>query len=422
MKKFLFQTYEATAFAWSALRANVFRTILSLLGVTVGIFSIIGVYTMVDSLEGSIKNSLNSIGEKTIYVDKWPWQFGEGEYPWWKYFQRPEPKFTEYKALREDSKRAAAIAIMDWSSTTVRYKSSSFDGLCQGITYDFNLITDIPIEQGRYFTQAEMDAGRNVAIIGGTIAQTLFQDENPIGKTIKLKGQNFTVIAIQEVKGKDLVQIGGNPDEKIYIPFLKHKRLFSSGNLEGTIVMQAYESDKDMVELESETRGLMRTIRGLRPSQDDNFSLNRISFLTETIGDFFKSVNKFGLVIGLFSLLVGGFGVANIMFVSVKERTAIIGIQKALGAKNEFIIIQFLTESVLLSVMGGIIGLLITFGFSMLLNVIIESQFESNFRLLVTKENVLIGLAFSTVIGLLSGFIPAYKAGQLQPVEAMRSK
>jgi putative ABC transport system permease protein len=176
------------------------------------------------------------------------------------------------------------------------------------------------------------------------------------------------------------------------------------------------------IAVNEEIRGTMRTIRKLKPSQDDNFSLNRISFLTETIGDFFKSVNKFGLVIGLFSLLVGGFGVANIMFVSVKERTAIIGIQKALGAKNEFIIIQFLTESVLLSVMGGIIGLLITFGFSMLLNVIIESQFESNFRLLVTKENVLIGLAFSTVIGLLSGFIPAYKAGQLQPVEAMRSK
>ncbi|MFN3784090.1 MAG: ABC transporter permease [Spirosomataceae bacterium] len=414
MKKFLFQTYEATAFAWSALRANVFRTILSLLGVTVGIFSIIGVYTMVDSLEGSIKNSLNSIGEKTIYVDKWPWQFGEGEYPWWKYFQRPEPKFTEYKALREDSKRAAAIAIMDWSSTTVRYKSSSFDGLCQGITYDFNLITDIPIEQGRYFTQAEMDAGRNVAIIGGTIAQTLFQDENPIGKTIKLKGQNFTVIAIQEVKGKDLVQIGGNPDEKIYIPFLKHKRLFSSGNLEGTIVMQAYESDKDMVELESETRGLMRTIRGLRPSQDDNFALNRPDAAANAISGLFGTIRTGGFFIGLFALLIGGFGIANIMFVSVKERTNIIGIQKSLGARSYVILFQFLFESIFLCLFGGLIGILLVY---------LASFIDlGSLDIVLSSGNIIFGVIIASIIGIVSGIVPALQAARMDPVIAIRAK
>lgn len=414
MKKFLFQTYEATAFAWSALRANVFRTILSLLGVTVGIFSIIGVYTMVDSLEGSIKNSLNSIGEKTIYVDKWPWQFGEGEYPWWKYFQRPEPKFTEYKALREDSKRAAAIAIMDWSSTTVRYKSSSFDGLCQGITYDFNLITDIPIEQGRYFTQAEMDAGRNVAIIGGTIAQTLFQDENPIGKTIKLKGQNFTVIAIQEVKGKDLVQIGGNPDEKIYIPFLKHKRLFSSGNLEGTIVMQAYESDKDMVELESETRGLMRTIRGLRPSQDDNFALNRPDAAANAISGLFGTIRTGGFFIGLFALLIGGFGIANIMFVSVKERTNIIGIQKSLGARSYVILFQFLFESIFLCLFGGLIGILLVY---------LASFIDlGSLDIVLSSSNIIFGIIIASIIGVISGIVPALQAARMDPVIAIRAK
>lgn len=414
MKKFLFQTYEATAFAWSALRANVFRTILSLLGVTVGIFSIIGVYTMVDSLEGSIKNSLNSIGEKTIYVDKWPWQFGEGEYPWWKYFQRPEPKFTEYKALREDSKRAAAIAIMDWSSTTVRYKSSSFDGLCQGITYDFNLITDIPIEQGRYFTQAEMDAGRNVAIIGGTIAQTLFQDENPIGKTIKLKGQNFTVIAIQEVKGKDLVQIGGNPDEKIYIPFLKHKRLFSSGNLEGTIVMQAYESDKDMVELESETRGLMRTIRGLRPAQDDNFALNRPDAAANAISGLFGTIRTGGFFIGLFALLIGGFGIANIMFVSVKERTNIIGIQKSLGARSYVILFQFLFESIFLCLFGGLIGILLVY---------LASFIDlGSLDIVLSSGNIIFGIIIASIIGIISGIVPALQAARMDPVIAIRAK
>jgi putative ABC transport system permease protein len=414
MKKFLFQTYEATVFAWSALRANVFRTILSLLGVTVGIFSIIGVYTMVDSLEGSIKNSLNSIGEKTIYVDKWPWQFGEGEYPWWKYFQRPEPKYTEYKSLREDSKRAAAIAIMDWSSTTVRHKSSSFDGLCQGITYDFNQITDIPVEQGRYFTQAEMDAGRNVAIIGGTIAQTLFQEENPIGKTIKLKGQNFTVIAVQEIKGKDLVQIGGNPDEKIYIPFLKHKRLFSSGNLEGTIVMQAFESDKDMVELEGETRGLMRTIRGLRPSQDDNFALNRPDAAANAISGLFGTIRTGGFFIGLFALLIGGFGIANIMFVSVKERTIIIGIQKSLGARSYVILFQFLFESIFLCLFGGFIGILLVY---------LASFIDlGSLDIVLSSSNIIFGIIIASIIGIVSGIVPALQAAKMDPVIAIRAK
>ena len=171
-----------------------------------------------------------------------------------------------------------------------------------------------------------------------------------------------------------------------------------------------------------EMRGAMRSIRRLRPIEDDNFSLNKISFLTETIGDFFKSVNAFGLIIGMFSLLVGGFGVANIMFVSVKERTNIIGIQKALGAKNSFILIQFLTEAVVLSVLGGIIGVLVTSGLAAIINTLIDKMTESSFELTMSLNNVLIGLLFSMLIGLFSGLIPAYKASQLQPVEAMRSK
>ncbi len=303
---------------------------------------------------------------------------------------------------------------MDWSSTTVRYKSSSFDGLCQGITYDFNLITDIPIEQGRYFTQAEMDAGRNVAIIGGTIAQTLFQDENPIGKTIKLKGQNFTVIAIQEVKGKDLVQIGGNPDEKIYIPFLKHKRLFSSGNLEGTIVMQAYESDKDMVELESETRGLMRTIRGLRPSQDDNFALNRPDAAANAISGLFGTIRTGGFFIGLFALLIGGFGIANIMFVSVKERTNIIGIQKSLGARSYVILFQFLFESIFLCLFGGLIGILLVY---------LASFIDlGSLDIVLSSSNIIFGIIIASIIGIISGIVPALQAARMDPVIAIRAK
>lgn len=414
MGKFLRLSFESFRFAWQALKANVFRTILSLLGVTVGIFSIIGVYTMVDSLEANIKESLSSIGDKTIYVDKWPWIFGDGDYPWWKYFKRPEPKYSEFKFLKDNSENSTAVAIMDWSTSVARYGNNSYNILCQGITYDVNIITDIPIVEGRYFTTQEIDAGRNVAIVGGEVAEELFQQTDPIGKQIKIKGQNFTVIGVQEKKGKQLVDIGGNPDQKVYVPFIKHKRMFSSGNLYGTIIMQAKDDDKDMVLLESETKGLMRTVRGLRPAEDDNFAINRPDAAATAISGIFSSLRVGGFIIGLFSLLIGGFGIANIMFVSVKERTNIIGIQKSLGAKNYFILFQFLFESVFLCLFGGLFGLLLVY--------LISFVDLGSLDIILSASNITFGLFIASIIGILSGIIPASQAARMDPVIAIRAK
>lgn len=414
MRKILFQTWEAIRFASGSLRSNVLRTILSLLGVTVGIFSIIGVYTMVDSLESSVQSSLSSIGDKTIYVDKWPWQFGEGEYPWWKYFQRPEPKYKEYKYLKETSQEAVAVTILDWARTTAKYKNNSLSALCQGITYDFNQITDIPISQGRYFLPQEIETGANVAIIGATVVETLFADQDPIGKRVKIRGQNFVVIGVQELKGKELVQIGGVTDEKVFIPFLKHKRLFSSGNMEGTIVLQARDNGQSMVELEAEARGLMRTRRGLRPAQEDDFALNRPDAAASAISGIFASIRTGGFFIGLFALLIGGFGIANIMFVSVKERTNLIGIQKSLGARNYVILLQFLFESVFLCLIGGLLGILLVY---------LASFIEiGSFDIVLTSANIMTGLIIASLIGVLSGIIPALQAARLDPVIAIRAK
>jgi putative ABC transport system permease protein len=408
--------FESFRFAWQALRANLLRTMLSLLGVTVGIFSIIGVLTMVDSLEANIRNSLSSIGENTVYVDKFPWVFGEegSDYPWWKYFTRPRPKYSEFLYLKDRVKSTDAVTIMDWSIANAKFQSNSYNALVQGVTYDFNLITDVPITEGRYFVEQETNSGKNVAILGAEIYETLFPKGDGVGKNIKIKGQKFMVIGTQEKKGKQLVDVGGNPDAKIYIPFLKHKRMFSSGNLYGMIQLHALKKEGGVEILEGEITGLMRTKRGLRPMEDDNFALNKPDAAANALSAVFSALRIGGYIIGAFALLIGGFGIANIMFVSVKERTNIIGIQKSLGAKNYFILFQFLFESVFLCVLGGSIGLLLVY----LISLIDLGSLD----LILTSGNIIAGLVIASFIGIISGIIPASQAAALNPVIAIRSK
>lgn len=414
MKVFLL-IFESFRFAMNALRENILRTVLSLLGVTVGIFSIIGVYTMVDSLESNIKGSLNSIGTNVIYVQKWPWFFGGGDYPWWKYFRRPEPKYNEFRYLKDNLENAQAVAMMDFAGgVSCKKGNNSIEALCQGVTYDFTEITEVPIVNGRYFAPQEVESGRSVGILGADIADALFPDSDPIGQTFKMKGQNITVIGVQERKGKQIADFGGEPDQKVFIPFLSHKRIFSSGEPYGDIVLKGFENDKGLFELEGEVTGLMRTKRGLRPSEEDSFALNRPEAAAAALGELFAVIGGAGTIIGLFSLLIGGFGIANIMFVSVKERTNIVGIQKSLGAKNSFILYQFLFESIFLCLIGGLCGILLVYLLSFLP--------LGTLDIILTTENILKGLLISSAIGVISGILPAWQAARLDPVIAIRSK
>jgi putative ABC transport system permease protein len=412
--KFLRQIFESFRFAWQALQSNITRTTLSLLGVTVGIFAIVAVFTIVDSLEKSIRDSMSAIGEKVLYVQKWPWGFG-GEYQWWKYFQWPSPSNAEYKYLYDNLESASAVAVMDFrGNITLKNGSSSIDALIQGVSYEYNEISDVPLATGRYFMPLETSNARNVAIIGADIAQALFPNQIAEGKIFKLNGNKFTVIGVQVKKGESLVDFGGNPDKKCIITYGAFAKLFQSGRPDPDIVVKAFDSDEGMQEVEAEVIGLMRTKRGIKPRDENNFSINKPEAAAQAVEGLFSVLSLAGWVIGSFSILVGGFGIANIMFVSVKERTNLIGIQKSLGAKNYSILFQFLFEAVMLSLVGGLVGIFLVY--------LLSFMQLGTLAIILTPGNVILGLAVSCIIGILSGIVPAMLAARMDPVIAIRAK
>jgi putative ABC transport system permease protein len=412
---FLRQTFESLRFAWQALRSNLLRTMLSLLGVTIGIFAIIGVFTIVDSLERNIKQSLDEIGDSVIYVQKWPWVF-DGEFQWWKYFQWPETTYKDYKFMAARLDKAEAVVAMDFrGGQNAKNGNNSMEALIQGITFDYNKISDVKIATGRYFMPQEVDAGRSVAVIGSEIAETLFPNNpDPTGEVFKIGGLKYSVVGVQLKKGKGLFDIAGNPDTKILLPYLTFAQSFQSSDPSVDIVVKGQVQDKGLEELEAEIVGLMRTKRGLKPSQTNNFSINRPEAATKAIGGLFGIITFAGWIIGSFSILVGGFGIANIMFVSVKERTNLIGIQKSLGAKNYFILFQFLFEAIFLSLIGGLVGI----GFVYLLSFVQLGSLD----IVLSSKNITLGLLVSSIIGTVSGIVPAFMASRMDPVEAIRAK
>lgn len=406
--------WESLRFAMQALKSNLTRTVLSLLGVTVGIFAIIAVFTLVDSLERNIKSSFSFLGSNVVTVNRF--QFvGGPDYPWWKYFRRPYNTYAEYTFLREKLKNAEAVSFSASANVTAQSGSNSYRGSdLTGVTFTYQDVYDVPLQSGRYFTESEINAARNVAIIGVKIANTLFPNSDPLGKEVKIKGYKFFVVGLFEEEGEGLFDIASK-DEAILIPYGAFTKLYYVGQngIEPSIAVKGKDSDVGLVALENELIGLLRAKRGLKPTQEDNFSLNKSEFIMNTIGSIFDVISAAGWVIGGFSILVGGFGIANIMFVSVKERTNIIGIQKSLGAKNYFILYQFLFEAVFLSLIGGVTGILIVFALSFVS--------LGSLELFLSFKNVILGLGISSAIGIVSGIVPATLAARMDPVEAIRT-
>lgn len=405
---------ESLLFAVDSLVVNKLRTFLSLLGITIGIFAMVSVFTMVDSLERNIRDSIQSLGDNVIYIQKMPWQF-DSSTPWWDYIRRPHPDLTDFKMVSKLTRKAEAVAMLAATGGTLKYQNNSIENIAlNGVTYDYNQIWDLKIIKGRYFTELEVRTGRPVAIIGAEIAENLFPGEEPMGKEFKFKGRNLNVIGVLEKEGEQMM--GESNDKNVFTP-LNFARNFINLNSRksGSIIMVRAQEGVSNAELIDELTGVMRSIRKLKPSVDDNFALNQLSMLSQAFDSLFSVINVAGFVIGIFSIIVGGFSIANIMFVSVKERTSLIGIQKSLGAKNYFILLQFLFESVFLCVLGGAVGLFLIFLGTLVL------RFGLDFNVVLGLNNIVLGLTISVVIGIISGIVPAFFASRLDPVEAIRS-
>lgn len=408
--------YESLRFAQNALRVNPLRTALSLAGVTVGIFVIIGVFTIVDSLEKGLKDSFSFLGAGMVYVQKWPF-VGSPDFPWWKYFQRPMATYEEFQFLEENLESQKGICIFaNRGGTTVKYESNSANEVTLfGATFGYKDVFEFDLQSGRYFSLQEASSAANVAIIGVKIKEQLFPGDEAENKEVKIKGLKFTVIGVFEEEGESLLDTPSD-DELILIPYMAFKKMYYTGRragVESVIAVKGLDDDPDLRNLMGELTGMMRNVRGLKPREENNFELNRPEAIANEIGKVFGVLKIVGAIIGLFSILIGAFGIANIMFVSVKERTGIIGIQKSLGAKNYFILFQFLFEAVFLSFLGGLIGLFFVY----LITFIPIGSLE----LILNFSNILIALLIVSGVGVLSGIIPALVAARLDPVTAIRS-
>jgi len=404
---------ESFGFAMNALRSNKLRTLLSLLGVTIGIFSIIAVLAAVDSLDRKISDELSSLDKNTIYLLKF--SFGPSDIPQWKREQFPNVKYTEYVYLKNTMTHTEQLGYQIFTKReNIKYESNTVSDVnIVPVSHEFIDIQGLKFEKGRFYNESEANSGAPVIVVGDEIAKSLFEDSEPIGKKVRLYGQKFTVIGVLKKIGSSL---GDSDDSSVFIPVNFVRRLYGDNNPNLTnVIIFKPEKGVDMEEYKSEITQKLRSFRGLKAGEIDNFFINVFGGFLDLIDNIIGEMNIVGWIISGFSLLVGGFGIANIMFVSVKERTNLIGIQKSLGAKNRFILLQFLFEAIILSVLGGIIGLVMVWIIAMVLTKVLDFEF------VLGLGNILLGTGLAAVIGLISGILPAISASKLDPVEAIRT-
>ncbi|HNE27972.1 MAG: ABC transporter permease [Saprospiraceae bacterium] len=411
---------EGAAQAWQQLMANKLRSFLSLLGISIGIFCIIGVKSAVNSLEDNIRSSFSKLGNDVIYLEKFSWSEDPGA-NYWKWMRRPNFTFTEYEALKDNLDNASEIGYWQYlGSKTVKWQSSSVENTAfLSCTEACANIFRLEFEgEGRYFSSSEYLSGSPVCVIGYAIAEGLFPEGiDPLDKEINIGGRKLRIIGVTKQSGDDIIKVM-NFDNVVLISHTLARRGFNirDGNPwvgSATIGVRA-KPGANLDQLKDEITGVLRGERRLKPREESNFALNTLTILSNLMESVFGTLNVAGFVIGIFALIVGMFSVANIMFVSVRERTNIIGIKMALGAKRWFILLEILFEAVVLCVVGGMMGLMLVWPVTLIVSAVWD------FDIHLSLANISIGVITSIIIGILSGMIPAVQASGLDPVEAIR--
>lgn len=404
--------------AFQELRANRLRTFLSLLGITIGIFSIIAVLTVLDSLEHNIRESVSTLGSDVLYVNRRPWMAENGEYKWWEYLQRKPLSMNELRAIEHNVPgiRYASICYTK-GNQSLKYGDAEVSDIdVYAVSDYFDKIQNVEVKDGRYLSTSELEGGSNSVVIGSEIYEGLFGTKEAVGKDIKAFGRSFRVVGVMKKSGKNMA--GFDFDEAVVMSYTTASALFDTHSLnwgnDPIILVKAAEG-VNIDELKDELTGSLRLLRHVRPGGKNNFSINQLSQVSQALTTMFTSINIVGWVIAGFSLIVGAFGVANIMFVTVRERTKIIGLKKAIGARRVIILAEFLVEAVILCIIGGLIGILLVFLLSLALT------YGFDFEVMLSFKNLFIGVFVSALVGILSGFVPALKASKLNPVVAIRS-
>ena len=396
---------------------NKLRTFLSLFGITIGIFCIIGVLATVNSLERNIQNEIKSLGNNTLYLDKWDYSAGGGSsYPWWRYVKRPMPKYEQVKQIKDRTPSARFVAFEINVNDKIEYNNIVLSGInLYGFSEDFDDIQPVDISKGRTISDAEFEVGSNVLVIGNEVAEKIFgSPETAIGKYAVVRGKKVIVIGVYKKQGKSMLG-GWDFDQSASMPYRFARTIMDERRADPLILVQGKEGLSSKA-LKDELTGSVRAIHHLNPTEDDDFTLNDINDFSEAISQAFVSLNIGGWAIAALSLIVGMFGVANIMFVSVRERTSQIGLKKAVGAKNRVILTEFLLESAFLCILGGLIGLFLVFVLTKILSLAL------NFPVYISTNNMFMAIIICVIVGIISGFIPASQAARMDPVAAIRSK
>ncbi len=410
MKNFLFELKEGLSISFRAIRANKVRSILTTLGIVIGVTSVVLMSTAIKGIDNAFQTGVASLGSDNLYIDKWEW-FND-DIPWWQMRNRRNLDLEDFKKYKELAKLPLAVAPTVWSSQNVKSKEKAVDGIMvQGTNEDYIKTTNLTFSEGRFFNDLESNGGRNVAVIGSEIAKKLFPNGYILNQDIRIKGHKFKVIGVLEEQGS-WVMGNFNPDRQVFIPMQNVFKYLQSENMR-SITINVRARNNQMIEAtKEEALGVMRRVRGLAYNEENDFSINQQEGLLNTINQTIGVIQIAGLFITGLALFVGAIGIMNIMFVSVKERTKEIGIRKAIGAKKRAILGQFITESAVICLIGGLIGLV----FAVILSIAINQFLPTS----VQFDSVMLAIIISILTGVASGFAPAYTAAKLDPVEALR--